>query len=150
MNCIIFFTIQINFFGLILFGKGKHQENSCTSLCFLSALTRSMSKGPSASQTQLSDWSVGPTKPPSESFFPRVHCSSDPLVTHAQPFAARLHRCPRRTFSQSKMADNQDYNNGFNQDITDQEYQQDDQMNGGGEAPQDSGSAEAPGKDDER
>lgn len=48
------------------------------------------------------------------------------------------------------MAENQDYNNGFNQDITDQEYQQDDQMNGGGDAPQDSGSAEAPGKDDER
>lgn len=48
------------------------------------------------------------------------------------------------------MAESQDYNNGFNQDITDQEYQQDDQMNGGGDAPQDSGSAEAPGKDDER
>ncbi|XP_026292163.2 RNA-binding protein squid isoform X1 [Frankliniella occidentalis] len=48
------------------------------------------------------------------------------------------------------MAENQDYNNGFNQDITEQEYQQDDQMNGGGDAPQDSGSAEAPGKDDER
>ncbi|KAK3915913.1 Vacuolar membrane protease [Frankliniella fusca] len=47
------------------------------------------------------------------------------------------------------MAENQDYNNGFNQDITEQEYQQDDQMNGGGDAPQDSGSAEAPGKDDE-
>ncbi|PNF24507.1 RNA-binding protein squid [Cryptotermes secundus] len=59
------------------------------------------------------------------------------------------------------MADNQEYemgNGDFQQDGGEQQYeQQDDQMNGeggteecGGDAPADSGSAEAPGRDDDR
>lgn len=59
------------------------------------------------------------------------------------------------------MSDNQLYemgNDEFQQDGGDQQYeQQDDQMNGegaeecaGGDAPADSGSAEAPGRDDDR
>jgi len=50
------------------------------------------------------------------------------------------------------MADSGDYNNGaeFQQDVGGEDYQHDDQMNGGGDAPTDSGSAEAPGKDDDR
>jgi hypothetical protein len=59
------------------------------------------------------------------------------------------------------MADSQEYemgNGDFQQDGGEQQYeQQDDQMNGegvteecGGDAPADSGSAEAPGRDDDR